>query len=197
MFQITDDSDEDELNDIETYNVLERPSELLNSIKPIVTNNLSEDESDESSDSDSDDGFSKKPKRTKLKKLPPLKPVAKVKKYDIWSKRAQEDSLTETLVSCDVSNVDRSLGVEAYDYTRSNRYKDQQRNKRKHSDQKNVHLRLGKRESPQDDKKGTPRVILDLTENVESSEEGLAKDIANKLMEEKDQLIRKYNKEKF
>lgn len=154
----------------------------------MIPENFSEDDLESaSSDSDSDVGYANQAKRTKLKKIPLPKPQNRSKKYDIWSRRAQEDAITESLITCDVSKVDRSLGVESYDFTRSNRYKDNNR-KRKHG-QKSVHLRLGKKEDDDDDTKGNARKILDLIENVESSNEDLAKDIANKLMEEKDDLV--------
>lgn len=68
-------------------------------------------------------------------------------------------------------------------------------NKRTFQDRKNVHLRLGKRgnvQSQGDNRRGSMRVIKDLEcDVVNSTEEEIASDIADKLDESKDTLIRK------
>lgn len=177
--QVTDDSED---NDIDAYNTLDRPAELINSYRPPVIETLDEDESEESSDSDSDAEFTaNKPKRRKTPKQQPKRR----NKYDIWSSRAHEDLLAETIVSCDVTEKDRSLGVESY----KNAKKCIRGFKRRHDDKGNVHLRLGRRDSPETETKGDARHILDLCTSVDNTDEELAKDISNKLAEEKDDLI--------
>lgn len=119
------------------------------------------------------------------------------KKYDIWSTRIQEEVLSETFNSCDVSHKDRSRDVESYDYTLSRSYNfndegdKRVNNKRNRNDRKNPNLRLkNKKEDESKKVKGNPRVILDLTAVAEEdSLQDLARDMANKLYEEKEDLI--------
>lgn len=117
------------------------------------------------------------------------------KKYDIWSTRAQEEVLLENLSNCDVSNIDRSRGSETYPV--GNKlplitYNCRKNNKRRHGDQTNLNLRLIKQDDEFDsDIKGSSRLILDVTATLHDSDEDIAKDIANKLYEEKEDLIRK------
>lgn len=136
------------------------------------------------SDSDSDTQVTKK-KRPKVILKPKLRNNTRFKKYDIWSTKAQEDVLSQTLSSCDVTKKDRSRDVESYDYSlsysviRSN-------NKRTRDDRNNSTLRLV---SKNGDAQSNPRNILDITISLDSSRQEIAKDIANKLCEEKDDLI--------
>lgn len=168
-------------------------------------------ESDEelgSSDSDSDsDSALKKIKKPKIK----LKPKARYrkptqKKYDIWSTRVQDEVLAETLNSCDVTLKDRSRDAETYDYTLSKIYYDdadseskpnfkeesRKNNKRTRADRNNVNFRRAQRSRSRENKgnvSSKPRFLLPLAVNVDSKEEEIAKDIANKLYEEKEDLI--------
>lgn len=180
---------------LQEYTPLERPenySELYSARFPPIQDVESEEEFESSSESDSDDGC-KKLKRPKLK----LKPQAVSsksnfrKKYDIWSTRVQEDLLLENLVNCDVSQVDRSRSVETYS---KNYVPFLTSNKRTNSDRYKVNLRLPKKSRPTDEDsdtvQATPRVILDVHVTVEDSEDDIAKDIANKLFEEKEDLIK-------
>lgn len=111
------------------------------------------------------------------------------------------------MVSCDVTKK-RSLGIESYDYTikyrlddkyskkafKNNDVSDRTSNKRKNSDRSNVKLRLGKRvnshQFPQE--KQQPRFLPDLLVSETDPDEKVAADIADKLNEEKIDLICKY-----
>lgn len=176
-------SDEEEDNDIETYKPLERPAELLNSHRAQPQENITEDESEVSSDSDSDKGFSNSVKRKKPNK-PPKYPVRRKNKYDIWSSRAHEDLLTETIASCEVTKFDRSLGVESYSHRL---HQSGRQGIKRRLGEKNVKFR--ERRENSSERKGESRAILSLCTNIESTDEEVAKDIANKLVEEKDELI--------
>lgn len=172
--------------------------------------------SEESSD-DSDDGFKLK-KLNKKQKLK-TNPIEKLQvvtpkpnnKYQIWSASLQEESLMENLQGCDVTkNKMRDRNVESYDYSLGYRlegevkslkrrkspeteYYQQNDNKRSrgHNNQfnnrKNVKDRLGARKNSVCD--NSPRCILDLVITLENTDEEIAKDIANKLCEEKDSLM--------
>ncbi|XP_045452483.1 phosphorylated adapter RNA export protein [Melitaea cinxia] len=169
-----------------------------------------EDSVQESSGSESDDEPHRRPKRTKLRLRPPQPQTqaAKKDKYNIWCKALQEDLLTEDMVTCDLTKKSR-YGVESYDYTikyRLNddyiskkvftnnseyRPKDQATNKRSNSDRGNVKLRLGKRvnsELPLDEKQ-VPRILPDLLVSLEDPTELIANEIAEKLTEEKKDLV--------
>lgn len=123
-------------------------------------------------------------------KTKPLKQQTKRKKYDIWSSHVQEDVLAETLISCDVSRIDRSRDVESYNhFDLRHKIKNKQGNKRRH-DQRNKKFSLERKDDSDDeDIKGSKRIILDLDIGVDITDEELAKDIANKLCEEKDDLM--------
>lgn len=192
-----------------------RPSNYSTNIHPqrFPVNLPSESEEEpESSESDSDsDSKFKKSKKPKIK----LKPRARYSKpakknYDIWSTKVQEDVLAETLNSCDVTAKDRSRDVESYDFSLGtkyyqneerdyirNQFQDQEPkkgNKRTRDNRKNANFRQQqrKRSSSRESIKGSPREILDLVADENCSEEDLAKDIANKLYEEKQELICKF-----
>lgn len=172
------------------------------------------------SDSDSDAGHSKiKRPKIKIKRAKTLNQPRSVgnDKFKVWCTQVQEESLTEDLVSCGVTRSlyhDRS--VESYDYTLGYSFagkKNQQdntsdedqeteirlTNKRTFSDRGNVRLRLGKRRkncddervNDEEDPKGSSRIIPDLGVTVESTEDEIATDIAEKLSERKDSLISK------
>lgn len=142
--------------------------------------------------------------------------AAKNKKYNIWTADIQEESLMENLKGCGVdrekSNYDRKS--EQYDYTlkyrlngdnslkrrQSNNSEDdvfegQSQNKRFRSNisgRKNVRLRLGHHSdssSNESDVLRQPRVILDLNITADSTNDDVARDLANKLYEEKDDLM--------
>lgn len=117
-----------------------------------------------------------------------MKPVAqrraRRKRYDIWSTRAQEDVLLENMINCDVSNIDRSRSVETYP-TLNNR----RTNKRTCRDRVDDNIRLYKPERQEEEVKGASRFIADLGVNAENDDAEIAKDMANKLYEEKEELI--------
>ncbi|XP_033216674.1 phosphorylated adapter RNA export protein [Belonocnema kinseyi] len=176
--------------------------------------------SESDSDSDSDSARNKT-KRPKLKVRPTRAARENCRtrndKFKIWNMQVQEESITEDLVSCGVTKsiyADRS--VESYDFTlgysfkkrgelrqRENNSSDEEReveerlsNKRNFSDRRNVKLRLGKRradneEAGDDDHKGSSRAMSGLSITPESSDAEIAADIAAKLYEKKDILIKK------
>ncbi|PSN47385.1 hypothetical protein C0J52_11173 [Blattella germanica] len=140
----------------------------------------------------------------------------KQKKYKVWCSDVQESALTEDLLNCDVQkNIDRSRDVESYNYKLAykmeeqqeheednekeqdvNTYKDVPRDpsrglKRRYGERGNVKSRLGPRPTNGNETlvKGTPREIIGLSVTMENTNEEVASDIANKLCEEKDDLI--------
>nr|XP_022909316.1 phosphorylated adapter RNA export protein [Onthophagus taurus] len=171
------------------------------------------------SNSDSDEGI--KQKRPKLKPRPRLlaatKPVNH--KYNIWNNRIQEEVLVDTLNTCDVTKKNRSRDVESYDFpvrenfnenfngrrdlreilTRKNKEKgdvkanERVNNKRNRKDRKNKNLRLiGKQEEEDDeDGRGAPRILMDLIINEGNTCEEIARELANKLSETKEDLLLK------
>lgn len=161
----------------------------INTHRPqTIEQNVSDDESVASSDSDSDKGFSSSAKRKKPNKLP-KNHVPRKNKYDIWSSRAHEDLLTETIAGCSVTKMDRRLGVESYNH-KSHMNNKRQGVKRRLGD-KNVNFHNRERDDS-NERKGEPRAILDLCTTLSNTNEEIAKDIANKLVEEKDDLICNY-----
>lgn len=108
------------------------------------------------------------------------------------------------MVSCDVTKK-RSLGIESYDYTikyrlddkfskkifKNTDVSDRTSNKRKNSDRSNVKLRLGKRVNSHQShqEKQQPRYLPDLLVSPTDPEENISTDIAEKLLEEKTELI--------
>lgn len=137
---------------------MERPQNYSQVPQSVIQDSESEDQ-DQSSDVDSDDSTSahrSKPKKPKMK----LKPQANrapnsKKKYDIWTAKVQEDVLTETLNTCDVTQKDRSRDVESYDYPLANNHeRNGNSNKRTRDDRRNIHLRLGKRNEKDEKEKG-------------------------------------------
>ncbi|XP_063540255.1 phosphorylated adapter RNA export protein isoform X1 [Cydia strobilella] len=211
--EVSHEREEGELEDSDveegTYIPLERP-EAFN--PPSLVNMQIQDElSDEgspqeSSGSDSEEEPRRRPKRTKLRpKRPQQSQPDKKDKYNVWCKALQEDLLTEDMVSCDVSKKSR-YGVESYDYTikyrlddsyipknvfTSNNLEDENTSKkRRHSERSNVKLRLGKRPMNEDhSSKQQPRVLDDLVATSEDPIEVIALEIAEKLQEEKTELV--------
>ncbi|KAJ8925569.1 hypothetical protein NQ315_009409 [Exocentrus adspersus] len=190
--EVSNDSDN-------TYTPLERPanySAIQTQTLPVDPPSETEEElqsSDSDSDSDPNIKRTKKPKIKLKPKLPPQNP--KRKKYDIWSSREQDEVLAATLNCCDVTTKDRSRNVEYYDYTLGRRYYDDSRqsksNKRTRDDRKNIFFRQRKRSTSEEKVKGVKRTILDLTVDLNNSPEEIAKDMANKLCEEREDLILK------
>ncbi|CAG9858981.1 unnamed protein product [Phyllotreta striolata] len=201
--ELSNDSDEQ-------YTPLERPLNYSSTQPiprlPVKDTLLSEtDEELESNDSDSDsDSNAKKVKKPKirLKPLPQQRNKKTAKKYDIWSTRLQEDSLAATLNNkCDVVKQDRSRDVESYDYNLAqkyfnsglgNRFSQPERigNKRTIDDRNNKDFRQ-RQQSPNSEReeKGEPREIADLTVDKNGEAEDIANEIANKLCEEKVDLV--------
>ncbi|KAJ8670118.1 hypothetical protein QAD02_001377 [Eretmocerus hayati] len=207
--------DDDPVDAFGSYNVLQRPHNHVPSVAEHTAKLRYSDESDESivseSDSDSDAGHShiKKPK-IKIKRVKTLSHQSRSSndKYKVWCTQVQEESLTEDLVSCGVTRrMNHDRHVESYDYTQGYSYNKKQdntsdedqepgprlSNKRSFDDRQRVKLRLGKRKDNLDDEetKGSSRVLLDLAVTEDSTDEEVATDIANKLSEQKDALIRR------
>ncbi|XP_069701874.1 phosphorylated adapter RNA export protein [Periplaneta americana] len=199
-----------EEEEVVDYNPIPRPSAYGSSVSSMKYSDNSGEEndsvdSDSGNDSDTPNFRAKKPK-LKKKCVPQVKihNTNRNNKYNIWSSELQETSLTEELVYCDVKQrmLDTSRAVESYDYKLAYRMDDQQESevresahgvKRRYEERGNVKLRLGKRSSntDQNDYKGSPRNIFDLHVTVDNTDEEVASDIANKLCEEKDDLILK------
>ncbi|XP_045777165.1 phosphorylated adapter RNA export protein [Maniola jurtina] len=188
----------------ETFN----PPSLVN--MQIQDEQSDEDTGLESSGSESDDEPRRRPKRTKLrpKRPQPQTQPDKKDKYNVWCKALQEDLLTEDMVTCDVTKK-RNYGVESYDYTikyrldddyvskkvftnsRPHKQNDFKTNKRSYSDRSNKKFRQGKRinsEHPLEEKQ-LPRVLPDLVVTPDQPTELVAHDIAEKLSEEKKELL--------
>jgi phosphorylated adapter RNA export protein len=196
------------------YSPIPRPSVYRTGVVDMKYSDNSGDEndsvdSDSGNDSDSP-GFSAKKPKIKKKNEPAEKKgheTTKEHKYNIWCSELQETSLTEDLVNCDVRQrmLDRSRDVESYDYSLAYAMDDQhdvgsldsksgafpQGTKRRYGDRGSVKLRLGNRRSNSNDSdcRGLPRTIFDLNVTMENTNEEVANDIANKLSEEKDDLI--------
>ncbi|XP_060527260.1 phosphorylated adapter RNA export protein [Cylas formicarius] len=195
---------EDNLNEDCEYRPLPRPENYAQEVSqrfPPVNNISYSDSEEESASSNSDSDLDsrtqivKKPKRVKLQ--PKVLPRStKHKKYDIWSTRMQEDVLAETFNSCDVTYKDRSRNVESYDYSLARKYYEQidqrQGNKRTRDDRKNSAFKFkDKPTNKERNLKGKPRIIPDLNVDINCINEDIAKDIANKLCEEREDLVLK------
>ncbi|KAL1513673.1 hypothetical protein ABEB36_003052 [Hypothenemus hampei] len=180
----------------ETYS-LDAPQKRFTEMGPQYSD--SEDElkfSESDSDSDTSVTRMKKVKRTKLIPKRKGKKPDFLKKYDIWSTRAQEDVLAETMVGCDVSLKDRSRHAESYDFSMAKVFYDQlennKGNKRTQSEMKDINFKPRKTcTQSQNQVKGNPRKIPNLEVDENSKEEDIVKDIASKLNEERDDLILK------
>ncbi|CAF4914411.1 unnamed protein product [Pieris macdunnoughi] len=209
--EISQEKEDGELDDSDveegTYIPLERP-EVFNP-PSLVNMQIQDEQSDEaslaeSSGSESDEEPRRRPKRTKVRpRRPQQQQSGRNNKYNIWCQTLQEDLLTEDMGTCDVSKKSR-YGVESYDYTIKYRLDDKyiskkvfsssdynQTNKRKYSDRSNVKLRLGKRVNSHQpvEEKQEPRFLPDLVVTSEDSIANLAVDIAEKLAEEKKDLV--------
>lgn len=207
-----------EEGEIVDYDPLPRPTVYGSGAMSMKYSDHSGDEndsvdSDSGNDSDSPGFRAKKPKLKKKSGVAEetTHPSSKQNKYNIWCSELQEASLTEDLGNCDVRNkkFDRSRDVESYDYKLAYTMEDQQGNsvdtcgskprafpqgvKRRYRDRGRAELRLGKRpnDSNKSDCRGSPRTLFDLNVTVENTNEEVASDIANKLCEEKDDLILK------
>ncbi|XP_050299471.1 phosphorylated adapter RNA export protein [Anthonomus grandis grandis] len=164
---------------------------------PEVSTKYSDSEEDlQSSDSDSgsDCGVlkSKRAKKVKISKRPLPQRQGLNKKYDIWSTRAQEDVLAETMINCDVTLKDRTRDVESYDFSLAMKFYEQEENtkqgtKRTRNDMKNGDFKPAKRKESTGVPKEIPKLAVDCTNTLEE----IAKDIADKLDEKRSDLILK------
>ncbi|KAK6623924.1 hypothetical protein RUM44_010780 [Polyplax serrata] len=198
-------------DDSELYTPLVRPhtSVVPNQSEPLVTDSEEENNGKESlSDSDSSEG--RYPTKIRKKALPRQDNNQGIKKksYDIWSRELQTDVLSTSLVDCNVDmTYNRERDIESYNYNLGKHNNLQQGNNSKSSDLKErQRFSGGKRKhngayvetssqnrhsmnEPEEKKEGFSRNILSLTTTVDSLENEIATDIANKLYEEKEDLI--------
>lgn len=133
---------------------------------------------------------------------------ARPKKYNVWSESLQEESLMENMRGFDVTKDMKSdRSVETYDFSIKYRlngenrlkrragggnYSDEdyyQSSKRSRQERRSVKDRLGSRKSSSSSGDNAPRHILNLDVQEGASDEVVARDIANKLYEEKDDLL--------
>ncbi|XP_066587387.1 phosphorylated adapter RNA export protein isoform X1 [Prorops nasuta] len=206
---------DDEADVFPIYNILERPHSK--SIVQETTKMPYSDESDNSTDTESDSDSDAAPNHIKRPKLKLKKSKnmynrnSKNEKYKIWCTQVEEESLTENLVSCGVTNkFYQERSVESYSFPlqylpkngqaqnnnssdEEKETEDRQANKRTNVDRYNVKLRLGRKPNSMDidNQKGSAKFIPDLTTNADSTNAEVASDIAAKLGEKQDQLIRK------
>ncbi|KAL7301270.1 hypothetical protein TKK_0006009 [Trichogramma kaykai] len=203
--------DDEPIEPFGTYNVLQRP-QLHQQPNPqaeqfdITYSDESDVYASSESDSDSDTGYkkAKRPKAT-FKKRPGPRSMSN-DKFKVWCHQVQEESLAEDLVTCGVTrNMFADRQVESYDYTLGRRLDVEEKssdeepaprltNKRTRNDRKNVKLRLGKRdwhEEDEEDPKGSSRILPNLIVTIESTDDEVASDIAEKLSESKDTLIKR------
>lgn len=208
--QIDDVDDPEEL-----YIPLERPAVPSINIQNAQTASDHEENLNDSS-SDSDSSIKKSSSR---RKFVPQKPVSSVlppkrKNYNIWCSDLQTEVLTNNLVDCNVDqSAERTRDVESYNYKISAFLNDSDDSRHSFSDNQKVkksgftakrkhdgHYVEGKKKDrvakPRNnarEKKGASRKILPLTTSINDSEADIARDIANKLYEEKEELICKYH----
>lgn len=184
---------------VDDYTPLQRP-EILDTAPRVVSPELSEPEqSAEDSESEDSDEPCRGQKKQKLKpSLLNRQQQARPKKYNVWSSGIQEEVLTQELTNCEVAQrYERSRDIESYDYTRFRQPspddfdRPPSSNKRHYDDRQfqGVKARLGRRRGSADSAKGPSRAMLSLVVTAASSDEEVAKDIANKLCEEKEDLI--------
>ncbi|XP_066142499.1 phosphorylated adapter RNA export protein [Euwallacea fornicatus] len=181
----------------ETY-ALDAPQKRFHEVSTAYSESEEDVQSSESEDSDSDAGTRKNKRPKRIKPIPKLQKERSdiLKKYDIWSTRAQEDVLAETMVSCDVSLKDRSRQSENYDFSLARKYYDELENgqgtKRSRDDMKNKDFKLRRKSPSQENNcKGIPKEIPDLSVDEVNDTNDIVKDIADKLNEKRDDLILK------
>lgn len=101
----------------------------------------------------------------------------------------------ETMISCDVTLKDRSRQSENYDFTFASKYyaemEGRQGTKRTREDMKNKNFTQKKSEEEFKDK---PKEICDLLVNEHSEVQDIVRDIAEKLGEERSDLICKFSR---
>ncbi|XP_043286783.1 phosphorylated adapter RNA export protein [Venturia canescens] len=213
--------DDEGISDFGSYNILQRPHIAKSHDKQPKTNYTDESEETSASASDSDSDSSlvkvKRPKvKIKRRRIESQSNRNKSSdKYKIWCTQVQEESLTENLVSCGVTKkMYQGRNVENYDFPgcydsihnakrepNNSSEEDEEEgrpparlsNKRTNADRKNVKLRLGKRRNSMevDKQKGAVKIMAELGVNGESTDDQVAADIAEKLNEKKDSLIRR------
>jgi len=211
IFLQIEDVDTDGVDEI--YTPLERPHLPMVLSQPVSepSGNLSdryEASSDSSSDSDSDQ-HRPKVRRHKRKTRPttPVSQPSKRKVNNSWISEATADVLSDKLNNCKVEkSMFNSRDVESYHPGERIGQRIFQKSAPVHSNREpsNKRHRSGKgvsfkrkdfknRETEIKEIERAPRLILPLSMTVNDSEEDLARDIANKLMEEKETVICKYH----
>ncbi|XP_075217183.1 phosphorylated adaptor for RNA export isoform X2 [Lycorma delicatula] len=200
------------------YTPLERPSlptdiNYVNGTSSVSSDEVSLSSSDTEEDSDIEPYL--RPKKQKLTKHNKFKYLSSksTNKYNVWSIGLQEETLSENLVNCGVEKIDRSRNVESYDYQMKYRLEDdhEQITELDHEDEKlrlnysrgykrrrgecgkQRHIRQRSKDRDwQEHRQGAnaiKRTISELSVTDSDSPEDVAKDIASKLLETKEDLI--------
>lgn len=114
--------------------------------------------------------------------------------YSLKYRLNGENSLKRRQSYSDDSDKGVNCSVSNFFETKNKRFR---ANSLSVKDRRNVRLRLGNRSDDSSSNDGstmnTARCILDLVSTAESSDDDVARDIANKLYEEKDDLMCKFN----
>uniref|UniRef100_A0A8D8WEU4 Phosphorylated adapter RNA export protein n=1 Tax=Cacopsylla melanoneura TaxID=428564 RepID=A0A8D8WEU4_9HEMI len=192
---VPSDLEDGEISDFE-YTPLERPT---NNAAP---NNVKVPEpmpqsSSEDDNNDSDDDPIAKIKRQRIDLRGNSNPTSNPNKYKIWCQSLQDEALAENLGSCEVgekSDWVEGRNVENYNYRLKYQDDEGQGLKRRHdgnntgnaSSATDLRHKLGRQPSQAGCEE---RIILPLKHNEDSSEQDLADDIANKLLEIESDLV--------
>lgn len=177
-----------EISDFDEYTPLERPP-----VPPAVQNdNVSESMPQSPSDSENNDSDDDPITKIKRHRIEPQANNTN-NKYKIWCQSLQDEALAENLGSCEVGEKSDFLvedrSVENYNF--SLKFQDEEKGlKRRHdsetSQSEDLRHKLGKRPShPQCEE----RIIMPLKHNEESSDQDLADDMANRLLEVESDLV--------
>lgn len=177
----------------EIYTPLERPTCNV----PVVAKVLveSDDDNKEQSSEDSDGSDAGGTKRRSIRKprmsarLEEQKPKKNLK---IWCNVLQAESVSTDLTDCNLDMFQRKIrGLEPYTWENDRETRDEQfiaPGKRRHCGNLVNENKFAKQKDC-NQKRGAPKIIEPLPETVWESDEVLAKEIAKKLSEVKDDLI--------
>ncbi|KAI5741197.1 hypothetical protein M8J76_011373 [Diaphorina citri] len=190
---IPSDLEDGEISDFE-YTPLERPGASHSAPNDVqVPQSMPQSSSSDNDNNDSDDDAIAKIKR---QRIDPQINKNSNNKYKIWCQSLQDQDLAENLESIGVGETSdysiRDRNVENYDFRL--KYQDGERGLKRRHDSDNttdstvgdLRHKLGKRLSHPECEE---RIIMPLKHNEESSEQDLADDIANKLLEIESDLV--------
>ncbi|KAL0278735.1 UNVERIFIED_CONTAM: hypothetical protein PYX00_000466 [Menopon gallinae] len=176
----------------EIYTPLERPT-CNAPVAKTVAESDGDDKDPSSEDSDSSDGGGNGPKiKRKPRSSAKLQEQKPKKNLKIWCNVLQAESVSTVLTDCNLDMFQRKIrGLEPYSWDSERGSRDGQYigpGKRNHggnfvSDNKFV------KQNNFNEKRGAPKIIEPLSETTWDSDEKLAKEIAKKLSEVKDDLI--------